>query len=194
MHFLSFVHIHVMKLKVFVFLISEDQRCVGFQCFFFFLIFYEYFSLRNIIHVLSINCSLSFIVCFTFIFSVLVLETCLHPYYRFQSQSRYLGNYLKCIFLTICSFKSLSCLLSPFVYCSTELGISRYAQFISYYIFLATQGDTKYTVAVFSFSGNCYMSTTYSFLLIKKIKEYTTGYLETAQQTASVARSYVAQQ
>lgn len=37
----------------------------------------------------------------------------------------YLGNCLKCIFLTICSIKSLNCLLSSFICCSTKLGTSK---------------------------------------------------------------------
>lgn len=93
--------------------ISDLWRCVGFG--FFFPIFYEYFSLRNIIHVLSINCSPSFIVCFTFIFTVLELETCLHPHYRFQSQSRLPWKLFKVHLLDYLFFQITE--LSSFPFC-----------------------------------------------------------------------------
>lgn len=160
MNFLSFVHIHVMKLKAFVFLISEDVQVLVF-----FPIFYEYFSLRNIIHVLSINCSPSFIVCFTFIFTVLELETCLHPHYRFQSQSRLPWKLFKVHLLDYLFFQITE--LSSFPFCLL-LHRAWYQQigpvyFLLQLSFLAIQGDTEHTVMVFSFSGNHYMYTIYSF-------------------------------
>lgn len=66
-----------------------------------------------------------YLFCIDFFFCLRVGNLFVTIFIDSRLRASYLGNYLRCIFLAICSIKSVSCLLSPFIYCSTKFGTSK---------------------------------------------------------------------